>query len=54
LLRLLDVFINSKSMKHFQWIVALTRIMVALFRKGGEVTLLVEEMKAAFAPRGGC
>src|SRR6476661_1748049 len=43
-----EVFINSKSMDHFQWIVALTRIMSAVFRKGGDVTFLVEEMRAVF------
>jgi len=48
-----EIFINSKNMDHFQWIVALTRIMSAVFRKGGDVTVLVEEMKAVFDPRGG-
>ena len=48
-----EVFINSKSMDHFQWIVALTRIMSAVFRKGGDVTFLVDEMKAVFDPKGG-
>jgi len=48
-----EVFINSKNMDHFQWIVALTRIMSAVFRKGGDVTFLVDEMKAVFDPRGG-
>ena len=48
-----EVFINCKSMEHFQWIVALTRILSAVFRKGGDVTFLVEEMKAVFDPRGG-
>ena len=48
-----EVFINCKSMEHFQWIVALTRIMSAVFRKGGDVAFLVEEMKAVFDPRGG-
>ena len=48
-----EVFINSKNMEHFQWIVALTRIMSAVFRKGGDVTFLVEELKAVFDPRGG-
>src|SRR5687768_9125514 len=48
-----EVFINSKNMDHFQWIVALTRIMSAVFRKGGGVTFLVDEMKAVFDPRGG-
>jgi len=48
-----EIFINSKNMDHFQWIVALTRIMSAVFRKGGDVTFLVDEMKAVFDPKGG-
>lgn len=48
-----EVFINSKNMEHFMWIVALTRVLSAIFRKGGDVTFLVEEMKAVFDPRGG-
>ena len=48
-----EIFINSKNMEHFQWIVALTRIMSAVFRKCGDVTFLVEELKAVFYPRGG-
>jgi hypothetical protein len=48
-----EVFINSKNMDHFQWIVALTRIMSAVFRKGGDCTFLVEEMHSVFDPRGG-
>jgi len=48
-----EVFINSKSMDHFQWIVALTRIMSAVFRKGGDVTFMVEELHSVFDPRGG-
>ena len=48
-----EIFINSKSMEHFQWIVALTRIMSAVFRKGGDVTFIVDEMKAVFDPKGG-
>ncbi|MBA2237340.1 MAG: NrdJb [Lysobacter sp.] len=48
-----EIFINSKNMDHFQWIVALTRIMSAVFRKGGDVTFVVDEMKAVFDPKGG-
>ena len=48
-----EIFINSKSMEHFQWIVALTRIISAVFRKGGDVTFLVEELHSVFDPRGG-
>ncbi len=48
-----EIFINSKSMEHFQWIVALTRIISAVFRKGGDVTFLVEELYSVFDPRGG-
>lgn len=48
-----EIFINSKAMDQFQWIVGLTRIMSAVFRKGGDVVFLVEEMKAVFDPHGG-
>jgi hypothetical protein len=48
-----EIFINSKNLDHYQWIVALTRIMSAVFRKGGDVTFLVNELKAVFDPRGG-
>jgi hypothetical protein len=48
-----EVFINSKNMEHFQWIVALTRIISAVFRKGGDVTFLVEELRSVFDPKGG-
>jgi hypothetical protein len=48
-----EIFINSKSLDHYQWIVALTRVMSAVFRKGGDVTFIVDELKAVFDPRGG-
>jgi hypothetical protein len=48
-----EVFVNSKNMDHFQWIVALTRIVSAVFRKGGDCTFLVEELRSVFDPRGG-
>jgi len=48
-----EIFINSKSMDHFQWVVALTRVISAVFRKGGDATFLVEELKGVFDPRGG-
>jgi len=48
-----EIFINTKNLDHFQWIVALTRIISAVFRKGGDVTFLVDELKAVFDPRGG-
>lgn len=48
-----EVFINSKNMDHFQWIVALTRVMSAVFRKGGDITFLVEELHSVFDPKGG-
>ena len=48
-----EIFINSKNLDHFQWIVALTRIISAVFRKGGNVAFLVEELKAVFDPHGG-
>lgn len=48
-----EIFINSKNMEQFQWVVAMTRIISAVFRKGGDVSFLAEEMKAVFDPRGG-
>ncbi|WP_045860176.1 TSCPD domain-containing protein [Teredinibacter purpureus] len=48
-----EIFINSKNMDHFQWVVALTRVISAVFRKGGDVTFLAEELKAVFDPQGG-
>ena len=48
-----EIFINSKNMDHFQWIVALTRVMSAVFRKGGDVTFMAEELQAVFDPKGG-
>src|SRR5690606_21485813 len=45
-----EIFINSKNLEHFQWVVALTRVISAVFRKGGDVTFLVEELKAVFDP----
>jgi hypothetical protein len=48
-----EIFINSKNMDHFQWIVALTRIISAVFRKGGDSIFLIEELRSVFDPRGG-
>ncbi len=48
-----EIFINSKNLDHYQWIVALTRLMSAVFRKGGDFTFIVDELKAVFDPRGG-
>src|SRR3970040_1632968 len=48
-----EIFINSKNLDHYQWIVALTRIISAVFRKGGDITFLVDELKAMFDPKGG-
>ena len=48
-----EVFINSKNTEHFAWSVALTRMISAVFRRGGDVSFVVEELKAVFDPRGG-
>jgi len=48
-----EIFVNSKNMEHYQWIVALTRIISAVFRKGGDIEFLVEELHSVFDPRGG-
>lgn len=48
-----EVFINSKNMEHFQWVIAITRLISAVFRKGGEVSFLIEELKSVHDPKGG-
>ena len=48
-----EIFINSKNMEHYAWTVALTRMVSAVFRRGGDVSFVVEELKAVFDPRGG-
>ncbi|CUH41052.1 Ribonucleoside-diphosphate reductase NrdZ [Jannaschia seosinensis] len=48
-----EIFVNSKNMEHFAWTVALTRMISAVFRRGGNVSFVVEELKAVFDPRGG-
>jgi ribonucleoside-diphosphate reductase alpha chain len=48
-----EIFINSKNMEHYAWTVALTRMISAVFRRGGDVSFVVEELKGVFDPRGG-
>jgi hypothetical protein len=48
-----EIFINSKAMDHFQWVVALTRLISAVFRHGGEVNFLIDELRSVFDPKGG-
>jgi hypothetical protein len=48
-----EIFINSKNMDHYQWISGLTLIISAVFRKGGDVTFLVNELQSVFDPKGG-
>jgi len=53
ILRPFEIFINSKNLEHYAWTVALTRMISAIFRRGGDVSFVVEELKAVFDPRGG-
>lgn len=48
-----EMFINSKNMEHFQWVLALTRVISAVFRKGGDAVFMVDELKQVFDPQGG-
>jgi len=48
-----EIFINSKNLEHYAWTVALTRMISAVFRRGGDVSFVVEELKDVFDPRGG-
>lgn len=48
-----EIFLNSKDTRHYQWIIALTRVISAVFRKGGDCTFLIEELKSIYDPNGG-
>ncbi len=48
-----EVFVNSKNLEHYAWVVAITRMISAVFRRGGEVAFVAEELKQVFDPRGG-
>ena len=48
-----EIFINSKNMEAYAWTLALTRMISAVFRRGGDVSFVVDELKAVFDPRGG-
>lgn len=48
-----EIFINSKNMEHFQWVVALTRVISAIFRNGGNIIFLLDELKSVYDPKGG-
>jgi ribonucleoside-diphosphate reductase alpha chain len=48
-----EIFVNSKNLEHYAWVVALTRMISAVFRRGGEVAFVAEELKQVFDPRGG-
>ena len=48
-----EIFINSKNLEHYAWTLALTRMISAIFRRGGDVSFVVEELKAVFDPQGG-
>lgn len=48
-----EIFINSKNLEHYQWVVALTRVISAIFRKGGDCSFLIDELKSVFSPSGG-
>ena len=48
-----EIFINTKNLEHYAWTVALTRMISAIFRRGGDLAFVVEELKAIFDPQGG-
>jgi ribonucleoside-diphosphate reductase alpha chain len=48
-----EIFVNSKNMEHYAWTLALTRMISAVFRRGGDVSFVAEELRAVFDPRGG-
>ncbi|WP_295557946.1 adenosylcobalamin-dependent ribonucleoside-diphosphate reductase [uncultured Hyphomicrobium sp.] len=48
-----EIFINTRNLEHYAWTVALTRMISAVFRRGGDVSFVAEELKAVFDPQGG-
>jgi ribonucleoside-diphosphate reductase alpha chain len=48
-----EIFVNSKNMEHYAWTLGLTRMVSAVFRRGGDVSFVADELKAVFDPRGG-
>ncbi|MFC3070233.1 adenosylcobalamin-dependent ribonucleoside-diphosphate reductase [Phenylobacterium soli] len=48
-----EIFVNSKNMEHYAWTLGLTRMISAVFRRGGDVAFVADELKAVFDPRGG-
>ncbi len=48
-----EVFINSKSTVHSQWIAALTRLITAILRRGGDLAFLPEQLIQVTDPNGG-
>lgn len=48
-----EIFINTKNLQHLEWMVALTRVISAVFRKGGAIEFLIEELKSVYSPSGG-
>jgi ribonucleoside-diphosphate reductase alpha chain len=53
IVRPFEIFVNSKNLEHYAWVVALTRMISAVFRRGGNVAFVAEELKQVFDPRGG-
>ena len=48
-----EVFINTKNLQHFSWIVAMTRLISAIFRREEDPSFLVEELLSIYDPAGG-
>lgn len=48
-----EIFINTQDMSQFQWTVALTRMMSSVFRRGGDISFVIEDLKCIMDPNGG-
>ncbi|MCI3135313.1 adenosylcobalamin-dependent ribonucleoside-diphosphate reductase [Phenylobacterium aquaticum] len=48
-----EIFVNSKNMEHYAWTLGLTRMISAVFRRGGDVSFVADELQAVFDPCGG-
>jgi ribonucleoside-diphosphate reductase alpha chain len=48
-----EIFFNSKAVECQAWMISLSRMISAVFRKGGDVSFIVEELTSIHDPEGG-
>ena len=48
-----EIFVNTKNPEHLAWTGALTRMISAIFQRGGDIHFVAEELQSVFDPKGG-